>query len=115
MSRNGPSFLRESDIMPFNDLKISRRSSHLRTAMREGVNHVHRQARFLSGDGASTAPRFPSVRRSLQWQLQGQGVLLPRPVSLYGLCSTDLSREPAGHRILFAGTEEQALSHGNSL
>src|SRR5512138_373968 len=101
--------------MPFNDLKIFRRFSHLRTAMREGVNHVYRQARFLSSDGASAAPRLSSMRQSLQWQLQSQRVLLPRSVSLYGIRPVDVSREPAGHRVLSAGTEEQALSHGDSL
>ena len=100
--------------MPLNDLKISGRTAIFAEQVR-GVNHVYRQARFLSSDGASSAPCFSSMCRSLQRQLQGQGVLLPRAVSLHGICPVDLPREPAGHRILSAGTEEQALSHGNPL
>jgi hypothetical protein len=101
--------------MPFNDLKFYRRTSNLRTAMCGGLNYEHRQTRFLSGNGASSAPCLLSMRRSLQRQLQGQGVYLPRPVSLYGIRPIDLSREPAGHRSLPTGTEGQALSHVDSL
>ena len=111
MSRNGPLILRESDIMPLNDLKIFRRFSHLRAAMCGGLNYVHRQARFLSGNGASSAPCFSSVRRSVQRQLQGQGVLLPRTISLHGVRPVNVPRELARYRVLPASTEEQAQSN----
>src|SRR5664279_5050076 len=84
--------------MPFNDLKFSRKTSNLRTAMCGGVNYVCRKARFLSSDGGSPAPRLSSMSRSLQWRLQDQGVYLPR--------------KPQGYRSLPARPEEQALSHG---
>ncbi len=38
MSCNYPSALREIDIMPFDDLKIFRTTSNLRTAMCGGLN-----------------------------------------------------------------------------
>src|SRR5512136_904879 len=85
MSRNSPSVLIEIDIMPFNDLKIFRRTSNLRTAKCGGLDYVHRKACFLSGAGASSAPRLSSMRNSLQRRLQGQGVYLPRPLPLHGL------------------------------
>jgi len=101
--------------MSINDLKISRKSSHLRTAMCEGVNHVFRKNCFLSSNGASSASSFSSVCRPIQRQFQDQGVLLPRSISMHGFCPTDLSREPTRHRIMSVGAEEQALSHGDPL
>ena len=100
--------------MPFNDLKIFRRASNLRTAMCGGLNYVCRQARFLSGDGASSAPRLSSMRRSLQWRFQSQRVYLPRPVPLHGLCPTNLPGKPQGYRGLPACPEKQAIPHGNT-
>jgi len=97
--------------VPFNDLKIFRRYSHLRIAMCGGLNHVHRQTRFLSSNGASSAPRFPSVHRSLQRQLQGQRVLLPRTLSLHGLRPADLSRKPAVYSNLVLRAQKSKLYH----
>ena len=76
-----------------------------------GVNHVYRPARFLSGDGASSTPYFPSMRRSVQRQLQGQGILLPRTISLHGVRPVNVPRELARYRVLPASTEEQAQSN----
>src|SRR5512146_2088784 len=98
--------------MPFNDLKIFRMTSNLRTAKCGGLDYVCRKTRFLPGDGASSAPRLSSMRNSLQWRLQGQGVYLPRPLPLHGFCPVDLPGKPQGCRSLPARPEEQALSHG---
>jgi len=40
-------------------------------------------------------------------------LLLPGPVPHYGFCTTDVSGEPAGHRSLPPGPEQQTLSHGH--
>ncbi len=100
--------------MPFNDLKMLQRSVHLRTALYGGVDHVHRQARFLSSDGASSAPYVSSMRRSVQRRLQGQGVYLSRPLPLHGLRAVDLPRKSQGYRSLPACPEEQAVPHGDT-
>src|SRR5210317_96496 len=105
--------LKKNRIMPFVDLKLFSLTSHSLWTIHGGLNYVRWQARFLSGHGTFTAPCLSSVRCSLQWQLQGQDFYLPRPVSLYGICPTDIPREPAGYRSLSSCTEEQALSHGD--
>lgn len=106
--------MKKSTSCHLNDLKMLQRSGHLRTALYGGVDHVHRQARFLSSDGAYSAPCVSSWRRSLQRRLQGQGIYLSRPLPLHGLLSVDLPRNPQGYRSLPARPEKQALSHGDS-
>src|SRR5665647_789809 len=98
--------------MSFNDLKIFPKISHLRETMRGGLNYVHWKTYFLSSDGASSASCLSSMRRSLSRQFQGQGIYLSRPVSVYGLCSTHLSRKPSRYRGLSSCPEEQTLPHG---
>lgn len=99
--------------MAFNDLKFSQKPRHSRAAKYGRCCHVSREARFLSDNGASSAPCLPSMRRAIPRQLQGQGLHLSRPLPLHGVCSTHLPGKPAGYRSLSASAEEQALPHGN--
>src|SRR5271167_4357652 len=69
---------------------------------------------FCSIDGSSSPRRISPLRGSLPRRLQGAKLLLPGPVSVFGLCPTHLSRESARHRNLFAGACAPTLSHGFS-
>ena len=62
---------------------------------------------FLSG------LRVPQVRRTVRRQLQGQELLLLGPVSMHGLRSVHLSREPARYPGLPARGPDQALPPGH--
>lgn len=56
----------------------------------------HGQTCFCASDVALAADHFPQMCRSLQRGAQGQ----TRPVSVYGVRATDLSRKSARHRSL---------------
>jgi hypothetical protein len=52
---------------------------------------------FRAVDAASSTDDVSSLRCQVQWETQGQDVLVSRSVPLYGFLPTDLSREFAGH------------------
>src|SRR6266481_9222952 len=63
---------------------------------------------------AAFATAHVSPLRGALWRrAQGQEFFLPRPLSLHGFCSTDLSREFARHRSMPARASEQAVPHGD--
>ncbi len=66
---------------------------------------------LCSTDSASAALRVQSMRPSPSRQLQGQKFFMHGPVSLHGVCSTNLSRKPAGHRNVSQLPSIKALSH----
>lgn len=51
--------------------------------------------------------------KALQRQLQSKNVFLPRSISLYGVCSTYVSRKFARYRSMPSFYENQIVSHGN--
>src|SRR5713101_7464678 len=71
------------------------------------------QIDLLTTDGLSSFIRVSPMRRTLPGQLQAQEFLLLGPVSLHGLRTANLSREPARHRSLSARESNQALSPGH--
>src|SRR5271157_1146077 len=79
-----------------------------------GVVHEQWPNGFCSIDGSSSACRISPLRGSLRRRLQGAKLLLPGPVSLFGVCPTHLSRESARHRNLLARPCPPTLSHGLS-
>ena len=58
--------------------------------------------------------RVRPLRRSLSWQSTDSQLLLFRSISLHGLRSTDLSREPARHRNLPPRPSKETLPRGLS-
>lgn len=52
--------------------------------------------------------------KELQRQLQSEDVFVLGSVSVHGICTTDLSREPSGYRGMSALDREQALSYGHT-
>jgi len=73
------------------------------------------QAGLFSDPRTSAPAHFPPMRPALPGELQGQGLLLSRPVSLHGFCPVDLSGKSTRHRSLSAGSKQQALPHGYPL
>src|SRR6267143_1523508 len=71
------------------------------------------QIDLLTTNGLSSCVRISAVRRTLSGRLQAQEFLLLGPVSLHGLCPTNLSRKFARYRSLSARQSNQALPHGN--
>ncbi len=75
--------------------------------------HALRQAGFFAVDEAPSAQHFSPMRCGVRRRAQDQELLLSRTVSLPGVRSAYLPREPAGYRGLPASPERQALSHGD--
>src|SRR6188768_258769 len=67
-----------------------------------------------SAHGLCATTRIQHVRAALWWRPAAARVLLPRSISLFGVCATDVSRELAGHRNLSAGLGAKAVSRGVS-
>src|SRR5262245_49990096 len=80
-----------------------------------GTTYESRQARVCAGDEASAANNLSAVCGPLSGRAQGQNILLPGSVPVYGLCTTDLSREPTRSRDLSASPTFQTLPSRNSI
>ena len=79
---------------------------------RRGNSHVRKQTCFFTGHRPPSDTHLSPMCRPLPRQPLRQIVLLPRSVSLHGLRSIDLPREPARYRGLPTRTEGQALPYG---
>ncbi len=75
--------------------------------------HVYRPACIYPSHGLHAVENLSALRGQVPRQLQCQELHLPGPVPHYGFRTTDLSGEPAGHRSLPPGPEQQTLSHGH--
>src|SRR3989339_225499 len=53
---------------------------------------------------------FSTLRRTLLWEPQSETVFVLGSISMYGLCPTNISGEPSGHRNLFADDEAKVVS-----
>ena len=78
-----------------------------------GVKSVLWQNSFFSVDGLSSPSNISPMCKTLSRQLQNQGILLPRPLPLYGFRPTDLPRKSQGHRSLPEISKEKAIPHGH--
>src|SRR6185503_12703830 len=78
-----------------------------------GSIHELEQIGIRASDRAFAPHDVSSLRRALWRSAQGQKLFLSRPVPLHGLRSTDLPRELARHRSVFARATEKALPHGH--
>ena len=67
---------------------------------RRGNSHVRKQTCFFTGHRPPSDTHLSPMCRPLPRQPLRQIVLLPRSVSLHGLGSIDLPREPARYRVL---------------
>ena len=79
------------------------------------MGHVHRQARFLSGDGTPAGPRIQEVRGALLGRLQITRVFLSGSVLMHEFRAIDFSGELARHRSLPAFRAREALPDRKSV
>ena len=76
----------------------------------KGMTYVLRIARLRSVDGFSPEARIQQVRQALPRRLSRQQFLLPRSISLHGICATDLPRKSPRHRNLPASSATETVS-----
>ena len=77
-------------------------------------HHVFRPIGVRTAHGVFTPSYVSPLCAALSFQLSNQDVFASRSISLHGLRTIDLSREPARHRNLSARSPSQALSSGHS-
>jgi len=96
--------------MQFIDLKYFSRMCKSPSLMNEEAVNEFRENDLCPVNGFHPHIRVPKMRRSIQWQSQGDQFLLLGPISLHGICPADLSRKPERYPSLPAGNPVQALS-----
>lgn len=96
------------------DLKSELDLGQLNPIDPKGVAHAHREAGLRPDDGLPAAAAVPQVRRALSRHLQGEELLMSRPVPLHGLRPAHLPRESARHRGMPAIHTLEAVSHGHT-
>ena len=103
--------MHERDLI---DLNLGIHSNDFCALSRKETSDEFRQNDLLSIDGFPSHLRVSQMRRALQRKLQTQNLLVLGSVSVYGFCSTDLSRELERYRSLFAVCPKQTLPFGHS-
>ena len=101
--------------MSFIDLKFCFPECHSPASrQQEMAIYEFRENDLFSVNGLYTFIRIPSMRRTIQRQLQGHTLLMLGPVSLHGFCPTDLPGKSEGYSSLSTGNPAQTLSHGHT-
>ncbi len=77
-----------------------------------GYTDVYRTINFRAGYGLHADTYFSSLREQISRRLRCEKVFLSRPISLHGLCSSDLPRESSRHRSLFTFPKNKTVPHG---
>ena len=80
----------------------------------KGLDDERWEVSLRATHGLVAETRFRPLCPQIQRQLSCQAVLLLRSVSLYGVCSVDLSTQPPRYRNLFEFHESQTLPRGHS-
>src|SRR5262245_63445333 len=101
-------------FLPGLDLNFEPLICHPARNLFAGEIDAYWQAGFCAVDGTSAADKLPSLCSALQWTSQNQAFHLFGSIPVDGVCTTDLSREPARYRSLSARAVLQALSLGLS-
>src|SRR6266403_3039965 len=100
--------------MSFFGLDLKHLPSICHSARNSLVGGTHEPGQIgVCANHAAFAVDDVSPLRGALWRIvQGQEFFLPRPLSLHGFCSADLSRKFARHRSVPARASGQAVSHG---
>ena len=96
--------------MFFFDTKF--RTSHTPSSLWKEMTHGYWQNHLCPAHGLYTGIRIAKMHSTIQWPLQSQTFFLLEPISLHGLCSTNLSGKPPRHRSLSPFSSTETLSHG---
>src|SRR5215510_12888485 len=97
-------------FLPGLDLNFEPLICHPARNLLAGVIDVYGQAGLCAVDGTSAADNLASLCGALRWTSQDQAFYLFGSIPVDGICTTDLSREPARHRSLSARAVFQAPS-----
>src|SRR4030042_4268552 len=96
----------------FIDLKYGLSWEHNPPSPHKLMPHEFWTDYLFSVDGVPSHLRVSSRRQPLQWQLQGQKFFMLGSVSIYGFCTTYLSRKPERYPSMLACSSKQTLSYG---
>ncbi len=99
---------------PVIDLKFIQPIRHLFRDTRKEMTNVLRQTNIFSSHGLHAHAHIPTLCYSLSRKPQCQKLQLPRPLLMYGLCSTNISGKPSRYRSLPSLTAEKVIPHGYS-
>jgi hypothetical protein len=96
----------------FIDLKSGLSWAHNPSSPHKEMPHEFWTDYLFSVDGIPSHLRVSSMRKPLQWQLQGQKFFMLGSVSIHGFRTTYLSRKPERYPSMLACSSKQTLSHG---
>ncbi len=96
------------------DLKNLQPDRHHSGNTRKEMTNVFWQTNIFTSHGLHAHAHFSPLRSELSGRPQCQKFHMPRSISLYGLCSTDISRKPPRHRSLSSCTATEVVPHGYS-
>ncbi len=82
----------------FIDFKLQIYFGHFFFKRGKGVANEYRKNCFRSNNGISPITRISQVCGKIQRKLQGKKLFSSGPISLHGICSTDLSGKPSRYR-----------------
>jgi len=99
---------------PVIDLKYFQTVRHPSGNTRKEMTHVHRQTDIFTSHGLYAHSHISPLRRSLSRRPQCPKLYMPRPISLYGLCSIDIPGEPPRYRSLSSCPTAEVVPHGHS-
>src|SRR5512141_1048279 len=94
------------------DLKFLPAICHPARSTLAGGLDESRQTGVRASHRALATHDVSPMRGALRRRLQSEKLFLSRPISLHGVCSTDLPRKLARHRSVPARPTAKALSHG---
>ena len=99
---------------PVIDLKYFQPVRHRSGDTRKEMTYVHWKANIFTSPGLHANAHISPLRCSLSGRPQCPKLHLPRSISLYGLCSTDISGEPPRYRSLSSCATAEVVPHGHS-
>lgn len=101
-------------LAPVTDLKNIQPVRHRSGDIRKEMIHVYWQADIFTNHGLHAPAHISTLCCPLSREQQRQNFHLSRPISLHGLCSTDLSRESPRYRSMSSSTTKETVPHGYS-
>ena len=101
-------------LAPVTDLKNIQPVSHRSGDIGKEMTYVHWQADIFTGHGLHAPAHLSTLCYPLSREQQRSNFYLSRPISLHGLCSTDISGESPRYRSMSSSTTTETVSHGYS-
>ncbi len=80
----------------------------------KGVANEYRKNYFFSSNGISAFARVSQMCRTILRSLQSSEIFMPGSVSMYDVCTVDISRESTRYHCLSSIVSQQTLSYGHS-